>query len=312
MFDTVFQLLLTTLALAGDQVYELDFRIGTLGEPAPAQLYSYRLAHPFESRVQMTNFAILCASLDWNAARYLPKETRSPDDMRLYGGYYLSLPPAANSMKFLEQYVSRWQTNWVAGLVEEGLLQRLWVEAPKLADELWCKLAANPANIKSTRWAVWKSLMRDRRKAEASEFAAREQIKTGIEFSSSFPCLPFQAPDILVFWPDKVRNTLYRYNFAAGQWIPRAEYPPKRDQFLMASWKAPQDKSYRRSWKKGPSWQITYAKEGNTLTRTAHYVETDSYITGAISGHNYSESVVELSQSPKGALVRAPHYIELE
>ena len=68
MFDTVFQLLLTTLALTGNQVYELDFRIGTLGEPAPAQLYSYRLAHPFESRVQMTNFAILCASLDWNAA----------------------------------------------------------------------------------------------------------------------------------------------------------------------------------------------------------------------------------------------------
>ena len=186
------------------------------------------------------------------------------------------------------------------------------MEAPKLADELWCKLAANPANIKSTRWAVWKSLMRDRRKAEASEFAAREQIKTGIEFSSSFPCFPFQAPDVLVFWPDKVRNTLYRYNFAAGQWIPKAEYPPKRDQFVMASWKAPQDKSYRRSWKKGPSWQITYAKEGNTLTRTAHYVETDSYITGAISGHNYSESVVELSQSPKGALVRALHYIELE
>jgi hypothetical protein len=283
-----------------------------LGEPAPAQLYSYRLAHPFESRAQMTNFAILCASLDWNAARYLPKETRSPDDMRLYGGYYLSLPPAANSMKFLEQYVSRWQTNWEAGPVEGALLQRLWMEAPKLADELWCKLAANPANIKSTRWAVWKSLMRDRRKAEASEFAAREQIKTGIEFSSSFPCFPFQAPDVLVFWPDKVRNTLYRYNFAAGQWIPKAEYPPKRDQFVMASWKAPQDKSYRRSWKKGPSWQITYAKEGNTLTRTAHYVETDSYITGAISGHNYSESVVELSQSPKGALVRAPHYIELE
>jgi hypothetical protein len=167
MFDTVFQLLLTTLALTGNQVYELDFRIGTLGEPAPAQLYSYRLAHPFESRAQMTNFAILCASLDWNAARYIPKETRSPDDMRLYGGYYLSLPPAANSMKFLEQYVSRWQTNWVAGPVEEGLLQRLWVEAPKLADELWCKLAANPANIKSTRWAVWKSLMRDRRKADA-------------------------------------------------------------------------------------------------------------------------------------------------
>ena len=124
--------------------------------------------------------------------------------MRLYGGYYLSLPPATNSMRFLEQYVSRWQTNWEAGRVEEGLLQRLWVEAPKLADELWCKLAANPANIKSTRWAVWKSLMRDRRKAEASEFAAREQIKTGIEFSSSFPCLPFQAPDVLVFWPDKV------------------------------------------------------------------------------------------------------------
>ena len=86
MFDTVFQLLLTTLALTGNQVYELDFRIGTLGEPAQAQLYSYRLAHPFESRAQTTNFAILCASLDWNAARYLPKETRSPDDMRLYGG----------------------------------------------------------------------------------------------------------------------------------------------------------------------------------------------------------------------------------
>ena len=80
----------------------------------------------------------------------------------------------------------------------------------------------------------------------------------------------------------------------------------------MASWKAPHGRNYQRSWKRGPSWQITYEKEGNTLTRTAHYVEADSYIAGAISGHNYSESVVELSQSPKGALVRAPHYIELE
>ena len=130
MFDLVFQTLLTTLALTGNQVYELDFRIGTLGEPVPAQLYSYRLAHPFESRVQMTNLAVLCASLDWNAARYLSKETTSPDDMRLYCGYYLSMPPTANSMEFLEQYVLRWQTNWAAGPVEEGLLQRLWSRRP--------------------------------------------------------------------------------------------------------------------------------------------------------------------------------------
>ena len=94
MFDLVFQILLTTLALTGNQVYELDFRIGTLGEPAPAQLYSYRLAHPFESRVQMTNFAILCASLDWNAARYLPKE--SPLSGR-YAALWRLLPvPAAH------------------------------------------------------------------------------------------------------------------------------------------------------------------------------------------------------------------------
>jgi hypothetical protein len=38
----------------------------------------------------------------------------------------------------------------------------------------------------------------------------------------------------------------------------------------------------------------------------------DSYITGAISGHNYDETIVESSQPPKSALVRAPHYIELE
>ena len=312
MFDLVFQILLTTLALSGNQVYELDFRIGTMGEPAPAELYSYRLAHPFESRMQLTNFAVLCASLDWNAARYLSKETSSPDEMRLYCSYYLSLPPSTNSLRFMEQYVSRWQTNWAACPVEEALLQRLWVEAPKLADDLWCKLAANPANVMSTRWAAWKSLMRDRRKTEANDLAAREQIKTAIEFSSSFACLAFQEPDILVFRPDKVRNTLYRYNFAAGQWVQRATYPAKRDQFVMASWKAPQGKDYQRSWKKGPSWQITYAKDGSTLTRTAHYVETDSYITGTIAGHNFTESIVELSQPPRGALVRAPHYIELQ
>lgn len=312
MFDLVFHLLLTTLALSGNQVYELDFRLGGLGEPAPAELYSYRLAHPFENRTQATNFAILCASLDWNAARYLPKEPLSPDDMRLYCGYYLSLPPTANSMRFIEQCVLRWQTNWMAGPVEEALLQRLWVEAPKLADELWCKLAANPGNVRSTRWAVWKSLMRDRRKAEAGELATREQIKTEIESSSSFICLPFQEPDILLFRPDKVRNTLYRYNFSAGQWIPSAAYPPIRDQFVMAFWKAPQGKEYQRSWKKGPSWQITYAKDGNTLVRTAHYVEADSYISGAIDGHKFTESIVELSQPPKSAVVRAPHYIELQ
>ena len=312
MFDLIFQILLTTLAVTGNQVYELDFRVGTIGEPSPTELYSYRLAHPFEGRVQMTNFAVLCATLDWNVARYLPKEASSAADMRLYCSYYLSLPPTTNSMKFMDQYVWRWQTNWVAGPVEEGLLQRLWVEAPKLADDLWCKLAANPANVKSTRWAVWKSLMRDRRKAEAGELAAREQMETGIEFSSSFVCLPFQEPDILVFRPDKVRNTLYRYNFTAGRWIPMTADPARRDQFVMAAWKAPQGKDYQRSWKKGPSWQITYAKEGTTLTRTARYVETDSYLTGTIDGHNYKESIVEVSEPPKGALVRAPHYIELK
>jgi hypothetical protein len=260
----------------------------------------------------MTNFAILCATLDWDATRLFGQSQEIPDDLRVYSACYLSMPASSESTKFLQFHVSKWKTNWTATAVEEAILKRLTIESAPDADILLTKLAANRENTKWTRWATWNHLVRERRKAEAFEYAKREKLNTAISFSRSFPCLPFEQPCIQVFWPDKVRNEIFQYYFSEQKWIQRVVSPPVSTIYLRGDWERPTGPNYSRSWKKGPSWQVTYARKQNTLTRTATYVETDSYVAGTIEENGYSESIVEVSAAPKGFLFKTPHYIQVQ
>jgi hypothetical protein len=126
--------------------------------------------------------------------------------------------------------------------------------------------------------------------------------------SPLIPLPPFEKPSIQVFWPTK-SNGIWQYYFPEQKWIPQVVPPPRKTVYLQADWEHPTGPAYRRSWKKGPSWQVTYCQKGNILTRTAIYVDADSYIAGTIDGSNYSESVVEITTPPKRFLFKAPYYI---
>lgn len=312
MRDLILSLLLTVLPITGNQVADLDFRVHILGAKPPNELYAYRLSNPFKERSQMTTFAILCATLDWDATRLFRQPQETPDDLRVFSACYLSMLASTNSTRFLQFHVREWKTNWTATAVEEAILKRLTIESAPDADLLLTKLAANPENTTWTRWAIWNHLVRERRKAEAFEYAQREKLNTDISFSRSFPCRPFEKPNIQVFWPDKVRNEVFQYYFPDQKWIPHVVPPLSKIVYIPAGWEQPTGPNYRRSWKRGPSWQVIYSQKGNTLTRTATYVETDSYIAGAIEGNNYSESVVEVTTPPKGFLFQTPYYIEVQ
>ena len=90
MRDLVLSLLLNVLPITGNQVADLDFRVLTLGTIPPNKLYAHRLSYPLGNRSQMTNFAILCATLDWDATRLFGQSQETPDDLRVYSAYYLS------------------------------------------------------------------------------------------------------------------------------------------------------------------------------------------------------------------------------
>ncbi len=313
MFDYVLALLTTLLPIRGSQVMELDYRTLVFGGAPSAALFSYHANNPIRSPIQATNFAVLCATFDWDATRYVPAP-ESPDELRLYTSYYLSVPTGANGLKFMRHHAQCWQTNWLASAVEEDLLKRLTVDSRADAGVLIDKLIAKPENATFVRWSNWHELMKQRRKSEAFGYAIRHDLKTGISFSSRFPCLPFdfEQPPIYVLWPSPVRTELYQYCFSAQTWALRIVPAPPKATFVPSSWEKPKSNHYERSWKRGPSWQVTYAQKDNVLTRTATRVNADSYVVGTISTNGFSESIVEASVPPKGYVVKAPFYVEVE
>lgn len=312
MLDAVLSLLLTTLPITGNQQAELDFRVQIAGESPPAELAAYRLTNPFKNRTQMTNHASLCATLDWDATRMFGGPQHTPDDLRVYSACFLSTASTANSLKFLRLHAREWQTNWTANAIEEAILKRLAIESPADADAFTEKLTANPDNLPCIRWVIWQNLVKERRKAEAADYARREQLETSVSFSQSFQCLPFEPPFIQLCRPDKVRNEIWQYCFGTRQWIARVAPPPGKTIYLKADWEQPSGPKYFRTWQKGPSWQVTYVQQGTRLTRSSSHVEADSYIAGRIEPGGYAETVVELSDPPRGFIYKTPACIEVQ
>ena len=313
MFDYVLALLTTLLPIRGNQVMEMDYRILVYGESPPAALFAYHANNPMKSRIQATNFAVLCATFDWDATRYV-SEPKSPGELRLYTSYYLSVPTGINGLKFMRYHAQSWQTNWLASSLEEDLLKRLTIDSPTDASTLIDRLITKPENAEFVRWSNWHELMKQRRKSEALDYARRHELRTEISFSSQFPCLPFEVeqPPIYVLRPSPVRTELYQYFFPSQHWALRIVPPPRKPIFVPSSWKKPEINQYERAWKRGPSWQITYNQKDCVLTRTATRVEAESYIVGTISTNGFSESVVEVPLPPKGYVLKAPSYIEVE
>jgi hypothetical protein len=305
----IFTLLTSLLALNGNQVMDLDYQTFQLGRPPHPELAAYWSATPFRNTNQIQNYAILCATLDWDAARFMPKKRQSPDDSRMFAAQFISVPSSVNQLRFITEYADGWQTNWEAGPVEEGVLKRLCIQDFDAAQVFAGKLLANPKSLRYTQWYHWYLLRTERRKEEAEQFAAENKIERPVQTSTRYP-LPSHVPlRLQVVWPRVVRTDTYTYFTGQKTWAPSIIPRQEKSVYIASDWNPPKGEHYNRSWQKGPGWQIIYHRNGDWLVRTATYVERNSHVEGDVKGNNFSEEIVEEPQEPAGYYYRTPTFI---
>ena len=209
----ILALLASLLALNGNQVMDLDYQAFQLGRDPHPELASIRAAQPFKDTNQVRNFAIVCATLDWNPTRFLSKKPANPDVGRLFAAEYATVPSSATQLVFLRTYADQWRTNWEAGPAEEGVLKRLSVQDPEKAQVFADKLLSNPKNLPYTQWYHWSLLMSERRKEEAQQFAAEHHIDKAIMASSRYPLPSYMPMKMQIAWPRVARTDTYTYFF---------------------------------------------------------------------------------------------------
>jgi len=305
----ILALLASLLALNGNQVMDLDYQAFQLGRDPHPELASIRAAQPFKDTNQVRNFAIVCATLDWNPTRFLSKKPANPDVGRLFAAEYATVPSSATQLAFLRTYADQWRTNWEAGPAEEGVLTRLSVQDPEKAQVFADKLLSNPKNLPYTQWYHWSLLMSERRKEEAQQFATEHHIDKAIMASSRYPLPSYMPMKMQIAWPRVARTDTYTYFFGQKTWAPAVIPKQNKPVYISSEWNPPSGSHYSRSWQRGPSWQVTYARDGSWLVRTATYVERNSHVEGKIDGNNVSEEIVEELQEPAGFYYVTPTFV---
>jgi hypothetical protein len=307
--DFILKLLASLVALDGNQVMDLDYQTFQLGRATHRELAGYSAVAPFQNASQLKNYAVLCATLDWNPTAAIPRNPGTPDQMRLFAEQFLSVPPNNIQQIFLERYVTTWRTNWQAGVIEAGILKRLSIQSPEKAAQFFDKLLSNPTNAPYTEWYHWYLLTSERRKAEAYKYAAEHHLDTSIRLSTSYPLITNRPPSVQIVWPHQNRTDSYSYSFGQKLWAAKVIPPTQKIVYVSGEWSPPSGTNYLRTWQRGPSWQITYTCTAGRLVRTATYVACNSHVEGNIAGRGFAESIVEEIQEPAGYLYPGPNIV---
>jgi hypothetical protein len=305
-------LLASLLALNGNQVMDLDYQTLQLGRPSYPEIGEARAVQSFKNTNQIQNYAICCAILNWDAVKFLSKNPKNADISRIFASEYSSAPSSEVQLKFLREYARQWQTNWEAGPVEEGVLKRLSIQDMDEAQVFADKLLANPKNLAYTQWYHWFLLVSERRKEEAQQFATEHHIDKAIMASSRYPLPSYMPMRMQIAWPRVARTDTYTYFFGQKTWAPAVVPKQNKPVYISNEWNPPSGSHYSRSWQRGPSWQVTYARDGSWVVRTATYVERNSHVEGKIDGNNVSEEIVEELQEPAGFYYVTPTFVVVQ
>lgn len=278
--------LTAAFVLTGNQAINLDLT-HTLGTSiTPTGTFSL----VSEQQRENNKWAAIAVALDWPIDAELQKGSLSIETLRKLAQEYCSYHPSHNQLHFLELYTQAWQTNWVAGPTELGVLKRLILQNSTAAEEFAEKLRSNPTNQPITLWQDWYNLILNRDKAHAAQFAQEHTLDTTYSCSSSYPLTGSTEMQILGLSHNQL--LIWQYSPSQTQWFPRIAPQPANPPQIMDTWPTPTD-TYYRTWQTGPSWQVTYCSTNGILNRTATFCKSDCYIYGHINQQGLTEEIIQ-------------------